>query len=208
MPDFAYVARNSQGAKVVGTVSANSERDALAQLTGQSLFPVNVSLAKQQGGLIKGRRPGGQLMSATYSQMAGLIRSGVPLLRSIAVIRDQSSHPTLKEVLGDVYSRVEEGTALAEAFGRHPRVFSEMAVNMVRAGGEGGFLEDALERVSQFTEQQEDLKGRTVGALAYPIFLGTVGSLVVGILLVFFVPKFAVLFENLRQRGELPAVTD
>lgn len=208
MPDFAYVARNLQGAKVVGTVSANSERDALAQLTGQSLFPVNVSLAKQQGGLIKGRRPSGQLMSSTYSQLAGLMRSGVPLLRSIAVIRDQTSHTTLKEVLSDVYSRLEEGSTLADSFARHPRVFSEMAINMVRAGGEGGFLEDALERVAQFTEQQEDLKGRTIGALAYPIFLGTVGTLVVAVLLVFFVPKFAVLFDNLRDRGELPAVTD
>jgi general secretion pathway protein F/type IV pilus assembly protein PilC len=91
---------------------------------------------------------------------------------------------------------------------QHPRAFGEMAISMVRAGGEGGFLEDALLRVAQFTEQQEDLKGRVVGAMAYPMFLATVGSLVVTVLVVFFVPKFESLFSRLRERGELPAVTD
>ena len=97
---------------------------------------------------------------------------------------------------------------MADAMQAYPRVFSEMAINMTRAGAEGGFLEDALERVAQFTEQQEDLKSRTVGALAYPVFLGTVGSLIVAALVVFFVPKFGELFETLRDRGELPILTD
>ena len=79
----------------------------------------------------------------------------------------------------------------------------------LRATGERkGFLEEALNRVSEFTEKQEDLKGCTAGALAYPVFLGIVGSAVVTVLVVFFVPKFAELFGQLRERGELPAVTD
>ena len=147
-------------------------------------------------------------MATTYSQMAGLLKSGVPLLRSIDVLRQQTSHAGLKEVLSQVYSDVEEGATLAEAMARHPRAFSEMAVSMVRAGGEGGFLEDALLRVAQFTEQQADLKGRTIGALAYPVFLGVTGLLVVIVLIVFFVPKFEDLFARLRERGELPAVTE
>jgi general secretion pathway protein F/type IV pilus assembly protein PilC len=97
---------------------------------------------------------------------------------------------------------------MADAMQRYPRVFSEMAVNMTRAGAEGGFLEDALERVAHFTEQQEDLKSRTIGALAYPVFLGGIGSLIVAALIVFFVPKFGELFETLRERGELPVLTD
>jgi general secretion pathway protein F/type IV pilus assembly protein PilC len=83
-----------------------------------------------------------------------------------------------------------------------------MAINMVRAGGEGGFLEEALERVAYFTEEYEDLKARTVGALAYPVFLGVIGASVVSVLIVFFVPKFAVMFEGLRERNELPILTD
>jgi general secretion pathway protein F/type IV pilus assembly protein PilC len=83
-----------------------------------------------------------------------------------------------------------------------------MAVNMVRAGAEGGFLEDALERVASFTEMQEDLKGRTASAMAYPCVLAVAGTTVVTVLVVFFVPKFAVIFARLRERGELPFVTD
>jgi general secretion pathway protein F/type IV pilus assembly protein PilC len=79
---------------------------------------------------------------------------------------------------------------------------------MVRAGSEGGFLEEALERVAEFTEKQEDLKGRTVGALAYPIFLAVIGTAIVTALLIFIVPKFEELFARLRSRGELPAVTE
>ena len=92
--------------------------------------------------------------------------------------------------------------------GRFKRVFGEMSVSMIRAGGEGGFLEEALSRVAEFTEAREDLKSRTAGAIAYPIFLAVVGTAVVIILMVFFVPKFENLFDNLRQRGELPVVTE
>src|SRR5690606_27700841 len=115
-------------------------------------------------------------------------RSGVPLLRSLRVIRDQSSSKNLKAVLTDIHDRVEDGATLAEAMARHPKVFGELPVSMVRAGGEGGFLEEALERVAQFTEDFEDLKARTAGALAYPMFLAVAGSLIVAGLMIFFVP--------------------
>jgi general secretion pathway protein F/type IV pilus assembly protein PilC len=79
---------------------------------------------------------------------------------------------------------------------------------MVRAGAEGGFMEEALERVADFTEKQEDLKSRTIGAIAYPLFLAVIGALVVTGLIIFVVPNFAALFERLRERGELPIFTD
>ena len=207
MPDFAYIARDLTGHKVTGTLSAQSEREVITILSGKSLFPVQVSAEKVQapGAHLRVR---GQAMAAVYSQLAALLRSGVPLLRSIAVLRDQTSNKNLKTILDEVHRRVEEGNTLADAMVRFPRAFSEMAVNMVRAGGEGGFLEDALERVATFTEQQEDLKGRTISAMVYPLLLGTAGTVVVTGLIVFFVPKFAVMFDRLRQRGELPWATD
>ncbi|HJS07301.1 MAG TPA: type II secretion system F family protein [Pirellulales bacterium] len=209
MPDFAYTARDATGQKVSGVVSAANQREVLAQLAGKSLFPLTVDTrAAEEAQRRSTRKVKGQIMAMTYSQLSGLLKSGVPLLRSIDVLRQQASHVGLKEVLSQVYGDVEEGATLAEAMGRHPRAFSEMAVSMVRAGGEGGFLEDALLRVAQFTEQQADLKGRTIGALAYPIFLGVTGLLVVTGLIVFFVPKFENLFARLRERGELPAVTE
>lgn len=208
MPDYAYTARNMQGERIEGTISAASDRDALNQLSAQSLFPIDVTAEKESQGISFGGRVSGQLMAMTFSQLAALLRSGVPLLRSLAVLRDQASNRTLKDVLADVHSRIEDGANLADAMERHPRTFNEMAVNMVRAGGEGGFLEEALERVAKFTEQYEDLKARTAGALAYPIFLGVVGTSVVAVLIIFFVPKFAKLFDRLRERGELPALTE
>ncbi len=189
MQDFAYVARNTSGQKISGTLSAANERDALNMLSGQSLFPIQVKAEKQKVRSSRGRVKG-QTMAVVYAQLASLLRSGVPLLRSLAVIQQQASNETLKRVVGEVHDRVEQGETLGEAVARYPRVFNEMAINMVRAGGEGGFLEEALDRVAQFTEQQEDLKARTVGALAYPVFLGIVGSTIVAALVIFFVPKF------------------
>jgi general secretion pathway protein F/type IV pilus assembly protein PilC len=208
MPDFAYTGRDLKGQRVAGTVSAASELEAVSILAGNSVFPIEVTAEKPKTGRGFGRRVRGQTMAMAYNQIAALLRSGVPLLRSLRVLREQTTNQVLKEVLGEVYSRVEDGESLADAMSRFPRVFSEMAVNMVRAGSEGGFLEDALDRVATFTEQQEDLKGRTMGALAYPMVLITVGVSVVSALIIFFVPKFAVIFERLRERGELPAVTE
>jgi type II secretory pathway component PulF len=208
MPDFAYIARDLKGQRVTGTVAAGSEREAVNVISGKSLFPIEVSVDKPKTGIQFGRRVKGQLMASTFGQLASLLRSGVPLLRTISIIRDQTSNSRLKEVLGEVHSQIEEGSTLAEAMARHPRIFSDMSINMVRAGGEGGFLEDALDRVASFTEQQEDLKSRTVGALAYPVILAGVGTTIIIVLLVFFVPKFSGMFDQLRERGELPMMTD
>ena len=98
------------------------------------------------------------------------------MIRSLTVMADQTSNATLNEVIGDIRARVEEGESIGDAMARYPKVFNEMGCNMVRAGTEGGFLEDALDRVGKFTEMQEDLKGRTISAMAYPIFLFSVGS--------------------------------
>lgn len=210
MPEFVYIARDAHGQKVTGTLLAQTQREAISQLAGQALFPVEVTAEDQPTAsrLRLPRRVSGQAIANTYAQLAALLRSGVPLLRSIAVLRDQTSHTGLKTILGDVHDRIEDGNSLGDAMARHGKVFGEMAVSMVRAGSEGGFLEEALERVATFTEQQEDLKSRTLGALAYPVFLCTVGSAVVIGLLVFFVPSFEELFARLRSRGELPLMTD
>lgn len=210
MPDFAYTARNLTGQLVEGTLAAGSEREVIAQLAGRDLFPVKVTADKQALAVASGAeaikvKPG--IVAPVYSQLASLLRSGVPLLRSLQVLSEQSSNPKLKAVLDDVRSRVEEGGTLAEAMGRNPKAFDELSVSIVRAGGEGGFLEDALERVAAFTEQQGELKSRVVGALAYPMVLLTIGTLIVTGLMVFVVPNFKDMFSNLEAQGELPWVT-
>lgn len=206
--EFAFVARDASGQRITGKLTAASEREVIGMLGQRALFPLEVAPERAASETWRGRRVRPTLMATTYAQLGDLLRSGVPLLRALEVIQKQTSHAGLAEILGKVKSHVEEGSSLGDAMLRYPRVFSEMGVNMVRAGTEGGFLESALEGVADFTEKQEDLKGRTMGAMAYPIFLGVVGSTVVTVLVVYFVPQFAELFSQLRERGELPLVTD
>jgi general secretion pathway protein F/type IV pilus assembly protein PilC len=209
MPEFAYIARDLLGNRVEGTLAAGTEREAVATLSGRDLFPLKVASA--DGRSVRGQgspRVRARVMAATYGQLSSLLGSGVPLLRSIEIIRQQTPHKNLAQVLEDVHSRVEEGATLADAMARHPRAFGELATSIVRAGGEGGFLEEALDRLAKFTEQQDELKSRVIGALAYPMILFVLGTVVVNVLIIFFVPKFEGLFQRLRDRGELPAITD
>lgn len=193
---------------MTGTITASNRREALAAIAARALFPVEVAGKVQAGATRRYGRISGQALATLYGQLADLLHSGVPLLRSLDVLRRQSTRATLTDVLGEVHHDVEQGASLGEAMARFPRLFGEMAISMVRAGAEGGFLEEALSRVAQFTETQDDIKKRTAGALAYPVFLAVVGTVVVTLLMIFFVPKFEGLFQNLRERGELPAMTE
>jgi type II secretory pathway component PulF len=208
VPEFSYIARDADGQKVTGTVEAETQREALSSLAGRELFPVRIEGKSSLDGSGRVGRIPAQLRATTLGQLADLLRSGVPLLRALDVLKKQTSHAALKEVLGQVHRRVEDGATLAEAMKRFERTFGEMTISMVRAGGEGGFLEEALSRVAEFTEAQEDLKSRTKGALVYPCFLAVFGVVVVVVLLVVFVPRFEGLFNNMRQRGELPMLTE
>jgi general secretion pathway protein F/type IV pilus assembly protein PilC len=208
MPEFAYIARDLTGNRVEGTLAAGTEREVIASLSARELFPLRVAAADGRVGAAKSPRVRARVMATTYGQLSALLKSGVPLLRSLEVLRQQTPHKNLKVVLEDVHSRVQEGATLADAMARHPRAFGELGVSIVRAGGEGGFLEEALDRLAKFTEQQDELKSRVIGALAYPAILFTLGTIVVNVLIIFFVPKFETLFGRLRDRGELPALTD
>ena len=209
MPDFAYQARSLAGDLLEGTLSAGSQAEAMQALSSRDLFPLKVEPAKGAVSRADGaiRVPSAKV-TPVYNQLAALLRSGVPLLRSLAVVREQASHKGLRAVLDDVYEQVEDGASLAEAMARHPRAFGELAVSMVRAGGEGGFLEDSLDRVAAFTEQQAELRGKVLGALAYPVILSVIGVLVVTGLVVFAVPMVSEIFARLKERGQLPWVTE
>jgi len=208
MPDFKYTARDNSGEKVSGSLEAESRREAIAALSARGLFPIEVGADSADDDQKQVRRVPAQLMSVTYGQLSDLLGSGVPLLRALEVIQKQTSHKGLSRVLGQVRHSVEDGASLSEAMEPFPRVFGEMATSMVRAGSEGGFLEEALLRVADFTETQDDLKKRVVGALAYPVVLIVVGTLVVSGIMIFLVPRFETLFSRLRDRNELPALTE
>jgi general secretion pathway protein F len=213
MPDYTYEALAKTGTKSTGTLTANSEREAALMLDGRGLFPMRIGLSRSQVVGPKAqigfwtKKVKGRQLATTYSQLADLLHSGVPLLRCLELLERQSNNTTLQAVIRDVRSKVADGTGLAQAMGQHPHVFSELAVSMIRAGQEGGFLEEVLKRIANFVEHQEDLKSKVIGALAYPIFLAFAGLTVLMILMIFFVPKFAKIFEKLQEKGELPVLT-
>jgi general secretion pathway protein F/type IV pilus assembly protein PilC len=207
MAEFTYEARAKTGVLNNGTVTAASEREAMTILDARGLFPVRIAAVQTHARRRWGKRVKGRHLSALFSQMADLLHSGVPLLRSLEILERQSSLPAVSEVLREVRAAVADGTTMADAMGKHPHVFNELTVSMVRAGQEGGFLEDVLKRVADFTEHQEDLKAKVVGSLAYPVFLAIVGMTVLLLLVVFVVPKFEKTFDKLREKGDLPTLT-
>ncbi|MFN0056265.1 MAG: type II secretion system F family protein, partial [Planctomycetales bacterium] len=209
MPEFEYIAREMSGREVTGLLTAGSEQEAVNSLAGKSLFPTRISLAAAETKQRKavGKKVASRHLAIVYSQLADLLRSGVPLLRSLEILEQQSSRPTVTAVLQEVRADVADGSRLGDALRKHPRVFNELAVSMVRAGEEGGFLEDALKRIATFTEHQEELKNRVVGAMAYPAFLMLACIVIVTGMLIFLVPQFAPIFEKMKERGELPMAT-
>jgi general secretion pathway protein F/type IV pilus assembly protein PilC len=208
MPDFVYEALASSGQKSQGTLTAGSEHEVMSMLDARGLFPVKIQQAKAAGlGGSSRKKVKARHMATFYGQLADLLNSGVPLLRSLEILERQASQPALSAVLREVRAEVADGTSLADAMTKHPGAFNELGVSMVRAGQEGGFLEDVLRRIADFTEHQEDLKAKVVGALAYPAFLAVAGTTVLFVLVIFFVPKFEPIFAKLEEKGELPWLT-
>jgi len=209
MPEFAYTARTVSGEDVVGTINAGSKRETLLALAERSLFALHVECRRPPRALWrKSKRVKTQLLATNLMQLADLLENGVPLLGALEILAEQAAHPALAEVLTDVGQQVSDGAPLDQAFARHPHVFGELTVSIVRAGSEGAFLEDALRRTADFLEMQEELKGRLVGAMTYPAFLAGVGVVIITGLIVVMVPKFAELFARLeREGGGLPMPT-
>ena len=208
MPSYRYIVRNQQGTKVEGQIDAATDAEAAAVLTSAGLFPLEIKPVLQQTATGKVRRVSGQLLAGFYSQLADLLKSGVPLLRALKILHDQTSNSNLKFVIDHVYRRVEAGETLAEAMGRYHTVFGDMGIQVIKAGGEGGFLEESLYHIAEYTEAQDDLKGRIIGALVYPVLLLVFLTVVVTAIMVFIVPSFADLFEDMRRRGDLPIATE
>jgi len=205
MAQFRYTAVVSTGESRTGLLTADSRQAAFEQLQGERLFPVTVEESRETS-RASGRIPAAALSTA-FASLADLLESGVPLLRSLEVLIDQTSHPALRNVLAEIRHQVSDGRALATALRGFPEVFGDLTVSVVHAGEEGGFLEDSLKRVAAFTQRQEELKGKVLGAMAYPAFLSVVGVIVVTGMVVFFVPRFEPLFARMRDKGELPWVT-
>jgi type II secretory pathway component PulF len=193
------------GKTVAGVLTADSQQAALRILDEQALFPLEVA----EGGVATKSRVTGlrkrvsaSRVAVMYSQLADLLRAGVPVMRSLDVLCRQASNPALTEILREVRDDLSSGQTLADSMSKHPNAFRPLHVAMIRAGEKGGFLEDVLARIAVFTEQQDALRNKLIGALLYPMLLMCVGGTVVIFLLVFVVPKVQQFL-----RGDLPWMT-
>ncbi len=197
MPSYTYRAVSSTGEQVDGVLTAENHQVALRQLEEQSLYPVHVKegVAESNVPFSGGGRVKSSHLTIFYGQLADLLKAGVPLLRSLDVLGRQSSHGTLSQIIKELREDVAGGTSLGDAMAKHPRAFSDLQSSMVRAGEQGGFLEDVLQRIAIFSEKQDELRGKVIGSMIYPLILIVVGTAVVLLLMLFVVPK---LREHLR----------
>lgn len=211
MPEFAYKAKTVGGDNTAGVITATTHQEALSLLSGQSLFPLEVVDQQKSGFQVRIALPTrvkSEAIADTLTQLADLLTNGVPLLESLKILSAQSADKRMREVLGEVCGEVENGANLDAAMAGHPEVFSSLTVNMVRAGLEGAFLEESLERVSSFLRKQNELRGKVVSAMTYPALLAVVGTIVAVVLIVLVVPMFEAFFDRLERSGVgLPLVT-
>lgn len=197
MPSYSYKAVDGRGKSVTGVVTAENYQVALRQLDEQALYPVHVTEGVQRTALQLGqrRRVKTQHLTTFYGQLADLLRAGVPMLRSLDVLARQASHGGLTQVIKELREDVAGGMALGEAMAKYPHAFSTLQSSMIRAGEQGGFLEDVLQRIAIFSEKQDELRNKVVGAMIYPCILVLVGTAVIVLLMVVVVPRLA---EHLR----------
>ena len=182
---------NETGKSVSGVLTAENYQVALRMLDEQALFPINVAEGIEAGGLsFRSRhRVKARHLTTFYSQLAVLLGSGVPMLRSLDVLSKQGSGGALSNMVKELREDVAGGTALGDAMAKHPRVFSPLQASMVRAGEQGGFLEDVLARIAIFSEKQDELRNKVLGAMIYPALLVCVGSGIVALIMLVVVPK-------------------
>ena len=213
MPVFEYAALNAQGKKKKGVIEADGLAQARAKLRSQGLYPVSFkeSVSSQRGG---GSRLSFGLFSRISAeeifvitrQLATLLGAGIPVDNALSSLSEQTANPTLKKVLGQIKSEVNEGKTLAQAMGNHGKVFSPIFVNMVRAGEESGSLGVVLDRLADFSEKQQDLRGKVKAALYYPIFMACIGTAILGILIAYVVPNITQIFKEMDQVLPLPTL--
>jgi type IV pilus assembly protein PilC len=231
MPRYTYVALDARGQEASGVIEAESQNEAVGQLRQAGYFPkaiaeegkggkaakalkaatrqppaarkqVNVSIPFFERKTVKGKT----LMIFTR-QLATLIDAGLPLLRGLTVLAKQERDSVLRKVIVNLAETVQGGGTFSESLAGHPRIFSKLYVNMVKAGELGGVLELVLLRLAEFQEKAQKIKNKVVSAMFYPIIVLLIAILIMGFLLVFIVPKFEAIFADMLGGKPLPALT-
>jgi general secretion pathway protein F len=198
---FRYKAVNAHGAFSEGQLDAFDKRSVVSRLQGMGLIPVSVDEPAGQRSTrskkIHLQRVSRKDILFFTEELSTLIHAGLPLDRSLSIAAELASKPALRAVIHDVLKQIKAGKSLAEALAVHPRYFSRLYINMIRAGEAGGVLDVILQRLVEFERSADELRSYLVSALVYPILLTCVGITSIGILLYFVIPKFAGIFEEM-----------
>lgn len=207
MAVFVYKAADRLGKTIDGVMEASDQRAVIERLQREEYFPIKVSAQSE------GRRfwPSFSIgvrerdLLAFTQQLATLFEAGLPLDRSLGILEELAPSPKLRTVVNDLQRGVRSGSSLADALAKHhPRPFSRLYINMVKAGEKGGVLEVTLRRLAEFQEAAQEFRDALTSALIYPILLTTVGGGAVVFLLLYVVPRFAQIFSDLGQAIPLP----
>jgi len=174
-----------------------------AKKKGGKGFNVNINI--QIPGL--SGRVKSKVLTTFTRQLATLVDAGLPLLRGLRVLEKQERNPTLKSIIGELAVAIEGGSTFSEGLAQHPKVFNRLFVNMVKAGELGGVLEVVLNRLSEFMEKAQKIKGKVVAAMFYPIAVLVVATVILTILMVYVIPKFKLVFADMLNGEQLPAFT-
>ena len=234
MPKYSYVAMDKVGKETKGTLEVASQNEAIGRIKEMGLFPTKITElgaekaekktkaavpvgrpgTKKKGGMnIKLKIPflGGGVKSkvlCTFTrQLATLVDAGLPLLRGMRVLEKQERNVNLRDIIVKLSLSVEGGSTFSEGLAQHPKVFNKLYVNMVKAGELGGVLEIVLNRLAMFMEKAQKIKGKVIAAMFYPIAVIVVAVAIVGVLMVYVIPKFQEVFAGLLDGASMPAFT-
>jgi type IV pilus assembly protein PilC len=232
MPRFNYVALDARGQEASGLLEAVSSNAAISQLRQAGYFPTSVieeAITSHDGKEARGRAPTiarttkprakkgivlferkkvkSKILMIFTRQLATLIDSGLPLLRSLNVLANQERDKVLKKTINKLADSVQGGSTFSDALALHPRVFNDLYVNMIKAGEVGGVLELVLNRLSEFQEKAAKIRNKVLSAMVYPIIVMTMAVGIMSFLLVFIVPRFEAIFHDLLGDKPLPPVT-
>lgn len=212
MPRFRYEALTNTGAVVSHTQEANSKAELVSKLKTMGYWPTSIieegAAEQEEKGfqipLFRRRIKAAEIEFFTY-QMATLIDAHVTLPRALGITLEQITNPELRRVVEQVKYDVEHGSTFNDALAQHPKVFSDLYVNMVKAGEAGGVLGIVLERLAEFAERQRLLKNEVISAMFYPAILFALSSSALAILTIVVIPKFTAMYADMGV--DLPGVT-
>ena len=208
MPVFVYKAANRRGQTVDGVMEAPDARAVVERLHKEAYYPIRVAPHGERAGFFSvttSSRIRQRELLALTQQLATLFEAGLPLDRALSILQELADGARVKAIVSDLLHSVRGGASFSEALAKHhPRPFSRLYINMVRAGEKGGVLEVSLRRLAEFLEARAAFNEAVMSALAYPLVITTVGAGAIVFLMTFVIPRFATIFQDLGQTIPLP----